>query len=157
MPEEERNNIRRKAREALFKRWQEEWDSSKDGRTHKLIPRIKEWVLREHGSVEYRLTQGLSGHGCFGGYLATRGHRSNSNCRLCEEEEDDGKHAIFACTIHEQGRRKLAAQVGTLLSTDNIIATMLKSPNSWDRIASFIRRAIRTKEEKEREMRRKDR
>ena len=33
---------------------------------------------------------------------------------------------------------------------------MLKSPNSWDRIASFIRKAIKTKEEKEREMRRID-
>ena len=43
LPEEERNTIRGKARETLFKRWQEEWDSSKDGRwTHKLIPRIKE-------------------------------------------------------------------------------------------------------------------
>ena len=107
--------------------------------------------------MEYRLTQGLSGHGCFGGYLATRGHRSKSNCRLCEEEEDDGEHKIFACPTHEQDSRELVAQVGTLLSTDNIIATMLKSPDSWDRIASFIRRAIRTKKEKEREMRRKDR
>ena len=73
LPEEERNNIRAKARETLFKRWQEEWNSSKDGRwTYKLIPNIKEWVLRDHGSMEYRLTQGLSGHGCFGVYLAKR-------------------------------------------------------------------------------------
>ena len=77
LPEEERNTILGKARDTLFKRWQEKWDSSKDGRwTHKLIPWIKEWVLREHGSVEYCLTQGLSGHGCFEGYLVTRGHRS---------------------------------------------------------------------------------
>ena len=87
LPEEERNIIRAKARETLFKRWQEEWDSSKDGRwTHKLIPKIKEWVLREHGSMEYRLTQGLGDHGCFGGYLAKREHRTNNNCRLCGEE-----------------------------------------------------------------------
>ena len=79
--EEERNIMRANARETLFKRWQEEWDSSKDGRwTHKLISKIKEWVFREHGSIEYRLTQGLGGHGCFGGYLAKRGHRPNSNC-----------------------------------------------------------------------------
>ena len=162
MPEKERNIIRGKARETLFKRWQEEWDSSKDGRwTHKLIPRIKKWVFREHGSMEYRLTQGLCGHGCFGVYLATRGHRPNSNCRLCGEEEDDGEHMIFAGPVYEQDRRELAAQVGSLLSKDNIIqerniATMLKSPDSWDRIAFFVRRAIKTKVEKEREMRRKD-
>ena len=71
LPEEERNIIRAKARETLFQRWQEEWDSSKDGRwMHKLVPKIKEWVLREHGSMEYRLTQELGGHGFFGGYLA---------------------------------------------------------------------------------------
>ena len=65
-------------------------------------------------------------------------------------------NTIFECPVHEQDRRELAAQVGTLLSKDNIIATMLKSPESWDRIASFIKRAIKTKEEEEREMRRKD-
>ena len=106
--------------------------------------------------MEYRLTQGLSGHGCFGIYLATRRHRSNSNCRLCGEEQDDGEHTIFACPAHEQDRRELAAHVGTLLSKGNIIATMLKSSDNWDKIASFIGRAIQTKEEKEREMRKKD-
>ena len=156
LPEEERNIIRGKARETFFKRWQEAWNSSKDGRwTHMLIPKIK-WVLWEHGSMEYRLTQGVSGHGCFGVHLATRGHRPNSNCRLCGEEADDGERPIFACPVHEQDRRELAAQVGLLLPKDNIIATMLESPDSWDRIASFIRRTINTKEEREREMRRKD-
>ena len=52
--------------------------------------------------------------------------------------------------MHEQNRRKLTVQVGRLLSKDNIIATMLKSPDSWDRLASFIKRVIKTKEEKER-------
>ena len=32
LPEEERNKIQTKARETLFKRWQKEWNSSKDGR-----------------------------------------------------------------------------------------------------------------------------
>ena len=79
-----------------------------------------------------------SGHGCFGVYLATRGH---------------GEHTR---PVHEQDKRELAAQVDLRLSKDYIIATMLKSPDSWDRIGSFIRRAIKTKGEKEREMRRKD-
>ena len=87
--------------------------------------------------------------------LATRGNRPNSNCQLCEEEEDDGEHTIFACPVREQDRVKLAAQAGTLLSKDNIIATMLKLPDSWDMIASFIKRVIKTKEEKEREMKKR--
>ena len=89
-------------------------------------------------------------------YLAKRGHRPNSYYRLCGEEEDDGEYTIFACPVHEQDRRELAAQVGSLLSKENIIATMLKSPDSWDKLASFVRKVIKIKEEKEREMRRKD-
>ena len=46
LSEEGSTTIRRKARETLSKRWQEEWDSSKDGSwTHNLIPRMKEWVV----------------------------------------------------------------------------------------------------------------
>ena len=82
--------------------------------------------------------------------------RLDSICRLYGEEEDDGEYTIFACPIHGQDRRELRVEVGSLLSKDNRIATMLKSPDSWDRIASFIRKTIKTKEEKEREMRRKD-
>ena len=66
------------------------------------------------------------------------------------------EHTIFVCPVHEQDRRELTVQVSSLLSKDNIIATMLKSPDCWDRIASFVRKAVKTKEEKEREMRRKD-
>ena len=57
--------------------------------------------------------------------------------------------------MHEQDTRELAAQVGMLLSKDNIIATVLNSPDSWNRIVSFTRSAIKTKEEKEKEMRKK--
>ena len=58
--------------------------------------------------------------------------------------------------MHDLDRRKLAAQVGTVLSKDTIIiTTMLKPPDSWNKIASFIKRVIKTKEE-EREMKRKN-
>ena len=50
--------------------------------------------------------------------------------------------------VHQQDRKQLAAQVGSLLSKDNIIAIMFKSSDSWDRIAFFIRRAIKAKERK---------
>ena len=64
--EEEGNIIGGKAREILLKRWQEEWDSSKDGRwTNKFIPKIKGWVLREHGLMEYRLSKDSAATGAF--------------------------------------------------------------------------------------------
>ena len=42
------------------------------------------------------------------------------------------------------------------MSKDNLIPTMLASQEKWDQIATFIRRVIKTKEDKEREKRRRD-
>ena len=57
LSEVEKTRIREEAKDTLFSRWQEEWDASGDGRwTHALIPRVKEWMLREHGAMDYRLT-----------------------------------------------------------------------------------------------------
>ncbi|GBP14366.1 hypothetical protein EVAR_98823_1 [Eumeta japonica] len=48
----------------------------KKGRwTHRLIPQIDFWLNRNHGEVNYYLTQMLSGHGCFRAYL----HRFKQN------------------------------------------------------------------------------
>ena len=57
--------------------------------------------------------------------------------------------------MHELDRRELAVEIGTLLSKDNIIAIMLKSPDGWDRIYPLSGEQS-IKEEKNREMRRKD-
>ena len=43
---------------------------------------------------------------------------------------------------------ELAAQVVTQLSKDNIKTIMHKSPDSWNRISFFIRRAIKKEEER---------
>ena len=106
--------------------------------------------------MEYRLTQALSGHGCFGNYLAKRGHRPTSSCRLCGEEEDDAEHTLFTCPVHDDDRRRATAEIEAALSKDNLIPTMLASQEKWDQIATFIRRVIDTKEEKGREERRRD-
>ena len=128
LSEVEKTLIREEARDTLFSRWQDEWNASGDGRwTHALIPRVKEWMLREYGAMEYRLTQALSGHGCFGNYLVKRGHRPTSSCRLCGEEEDDVEHTLFTCPTHDDDRRRATAKIGAALSKDNLIPTMLAS------------------------------
>ena len=65
---------RNSARTALMGAWQSRWSDSQKGRwTWKLIPDIAPWVLRRHGQVSFRLTQLLTGHGCFGSYLVRIG------------------------------------------------------------------------------------
>ncbi|XP_050452177.1 uncharacterized protein LOC126851885 [Cataglyphis hispanica] len=50
----------------LLSHWQRRWDAlQKDLWTHRLIPKIKEWLARRHGEVDYYLTQFLTNHRCF--------------------------------------------------------------------------------------------
>lgn len=50
--------------------WQERWDNDPRGRwTARLIGRLDTWVDRQHGEINYYLTQFLTGHGYFRAYL----------------------------------------------------------------------------------------
>ncbi|XP_058801855.1 uncharacterized protein LOC131670344 [Phymastichus coffea] len=135
-----------------------ETEATKDGRwTYELIPRLREWVLRRYGVVDYYLTQALSGHGSFGVYRAKRGFRPDSKCTFCGEEKDDAEHTLFECPANECERQRLTVELGlTRITKDNLILTMLTTQERWDDIATFIRGAMKTKEEKERETRRRD-
>lgn len=65
-------------------RWQLEWDAAAKGRwTHRLIPKIDVWLSRNHGEVNYYLTQMLSGHGCFREYLHRFKHDDSPECPSC--------------------------------------------------------------------------
>ncbi|CAB3252460.1 unnamed protein product [Arctia plantaginis] len=53
-----------------IRRWQSKWDTSTKGRwTYRLISQVDVWVNRNHGGVNYYLTQMISGYGCYRAYL----------------------------------------------------------------------------------------
>lgn len=51
---------------------------------------------RDHGALEFHLTQVLSGHGCFGEYLHKIGKEADINCHHCGAGNDNVEHALFA-------------------------------------------------------------
>ena len=54
------------ARASTLATWQQRWAEGTKGRwTHRLVPSISEWAEREHGEVNFYLTQFLTGHGYF--------------------------------------------------------------------------------------------
>ena len=57
---------------------------------------------------------------------------------------------------HDDDRRRATAEIGAVLTKNNLIPTMFASQEKCDQIATFFRRVIETKEEKEREERRRD-
>ncbi|KAH8280003.1 hypothetical protein KR054_004846, partial [Drosophila jambulina] len=83
----EKKLVRSAAKTATLSTWQSRWEASPKGRwTHRLIPRLEEWLGRKHGQVNFYLTQVLRGHGCFRGYLHNLGHTDSAACTWCANE-----------------------------------------------------------------------
>ncbi|KAL4097640.1 hypothetical protein QTP88_022383 [Uroleucon formosanum] len=62
---------KRELREQSIREWQKEWQASDTGTwTKRLIPDLQPWVTRSFGTLNYHLTQLLTGHGCFGEKLS---------------------------------------------------------------------------------------
>ncbi|XP_018577406.1 uncharacterized protein LOC108915767 [Anoplophora glabripennis] len=82
--EEEGNRETRKKleRAETFRKWQEEFDASPNGRwTSRLIQNVEAWTRRRHGNLTYYVTQFLSGHGSFGDYLKRIKRRERDTCK----------------------------------------------------------------------------
>ncbi|XP_058444814.1 uncharacterized protein LOC131426217 [Malaya genurostris] len=87
-------NVRTMVRIDSMAKWQQEWDSTEKCRwTHRPSP----WMNRQHGEVNFYLTQFLSGHGCFRKHLHRCGHAASPFCPECEYVEETPEHVIFDC------------------------------------------------------------
>ncbi|KAH8303697.1 hypothetical protein KR059_009494, partial [Drosophila kikkawai] len=141
-----RHEARGSARSRSVARWQDRWDRSTKGRwTHRLIPDIKSWISRKHGEVDFYLTQALSGHGCFRSYLKRFGHDTEDHCPECGTGvEENAHHVLFDCHRFHHERQALEEAVGTAISVDNLVSTMLVSPVTWDATAMFVASVLKT-------------
>ncbi|XP_045506875.1 uncharacterized protein LOC123703047 [Colias croceus] len=77
---EEVEEWRAEAVERRFREWERRLEEPSAGeRTVAAIrPVLQEWCDRRHGAITFRLTQILSGHGCFGRYLCKVARREPS-------------------------------------------------------------------------------
>lgn len=129
--------------------WQTDWDRSKKGEwTHRLIPRIKPWLERTQGEIDYYLTQFLSGHGGFGKYLHRIGKVDSPLCIVCREEETP-EHVLFKCMRFDEERRMMYLHINPSTKAENLIDNMCKSKSAWAATTEFMRKAM-TKLEEER-------
>jgi len=108
--------------------WQKRWDNSTKGRwTYSLIQDLRAWTKRKHGTINFHLTQALSGHGCFSEYLHRFGKLNNPECWYCGHSVDDACHTIFICDAWHRIRNETEVMLGTKLRPENIVACMLSS------------------------------
>ncbi|XP_022817938.1 uncharacterized protein LOC111350552 [Spodoptera litura] len=114
---------------------------------------MEAWIDRGHGVLSFRLTQVLTGHGCFGKYLCRIGREQTSACHHCDGGlEDTARHTLEECTAWAEPRRELFAVLGgSNLSLLTVVRAMVDSESVWDGVASFCEQVMLEKEAAERE------
>ena len=137
------SGVRRTARAASINRWQRIWDNSTKGRwTHRLIPRVENWVERRHGEVNFYLTQVLTGHGCFGQYLHRFGHAASPACPECAGTEETAEHVLFDCPRYERARYDMFIVCGRDTTPDNLVQRMCRDINVWNAVSTTATRIV---------------
>lgn len=120
-----------------------------------ILPCFEPWMERRW-AVTFRLTQILTGHGCFGVYLNRIGRETTPRCHHCDCDRDDAQHTLEVCPAWENYRVPLVAKIGTDLSLPNVVKTMLHDTGAWKAVITFCENVMKQKENAERERERVD-
>lgn len=94
--------------------------------------------------MDFRITQFLTGHGCFADYL-TRINKTSSNiCIACESDLDSPEHTLVKCTRWDLQRGPLSERIGEI-NLENLVS-ILKDPDKRPFMADFINEIMKSKE-----------
>jgi hypothetical protein len=121
-----------------------------------ILPCFEDWMERREGRVTFRLTQILTGHGCFGEYLNRIGREETAQCHHCGSDRDSAQHTLEDCPAWESERRVLVAKIGQDLCPSAIVKAMLTDAEGWKAMTSFCEAVMRQKEAAERDRERAD-
>ncbi|XP_071640908.1 uncharacterized protein [Temnothorax longispinosus] len=108
------------------------------------------WIDRRTGFLTFRLTQFLTGHGCFGSFLHRIQREETPVCRYCDSEINTTEHTLAVCNYWSLERGELTAMVGQDLSLATLVAAMCASRKAWNAFSLFAEHVLRRKEEDER-------
>jgi len=118
-----RASIRRRERSTTLALWQRRWlYSAKGVWTKRLIPDVCRWVNKNLPRVPltYRMTQVLSGHGCFQYYLNRMGRAASPLCIQCGNAVDTAEHTVLECPYWDGYRTELAERFGGRLTVSTL-------------------------------------
>ncbi|CAB3254621.1 unnamed protein product [Arctia plantaginis] len=151
--------MRRNAHQHALVQWRVRLEQPQNARQRAVsavLPNLEAWVGREGGRVTYRLTQVLTGHGCFGEYLNRIGREETAQCQHCAADWDSAQHTLEDCPAWASEREVLVGQIGRDLSPPAIIAAMLAGEEGWGAVVSFCEAVMLQKETAERDRERAD-
>lgn len=123
------------------------WDLENRGKwTRRLIPRIGTWVNRKHGTVNFYLTQLLTGRGCFNSYLHKIGKMPIGKCSYCEQV-DDAEQTFFSRQNWSSQREELAEKLGVASNAENLIILIIESRKNWSKVCTYTEKVLKQKRE----------
>ncbi|XP_072932495.1 uncharacterized protein [Epargyreus clarus] len=144
--------LRTRASWRALRRWRERLQEPRGARQRvvcAVLPNFRAWLKRRK-CVTYRLTQMLTGHGCFGEYLHRIGREATAQCHHCGHAQDSAQHTLEHCPAWQSERRILVQRIGPDLSPEAVVAAMVRSGEAWDSVVSFCERVMVAKEDAER-------
>lgn len=105
------------------------------------------WINRRHGTLTFRLTRVLTGHGCFGKYLHQVARcEETPGCYECGAPVDTASHTLEECPAWGAQRLALVTAIGGDLSLPAVIDKILDSDSTWIALATFCEDVIAQKE-----------
>jgi len=136
----------------------EEWlvyisgqESEPERRTREAItPIFGNWLDRPHGSLSFRMTQLISGHGCFSEYLNRMGKLNVDTCFHCGEGPETAQHTLQHCKAWSEQRAALRETIGDDLTIRAVVDRITESKEAWNALHSFAETVLQAKEEEER-------
>lgn len=150
-PREFKSQTRKEERRATMEKWQSEWDAAGSARwTHKIINRIEDWIPWGPKILNFRLTQILTGHGCFAAFKKKIGRSNSEDCWLCAEKKDDAEHTLLRCPFFKRERERVINEVGAL-EVDTLLG-ILADEKKREYLMVFINKTMGIKEEMERQL-----
>ncbi|CAB0027964.1 unnamed protein product [Trichogramma brassicae] len=110
-----------------------------DAPTHPKHQRVGE---REHGEVDYYLTQLLSGHGYFRHHSQRYDNTLSALCPAFPLTIEDAQHVFFHCPRFSVEREELQHLLQEEIEPGNITRLMLEANENWLAVSSFAHSVV---------------
>lgn len=124
-----------------------------------IVESFQSWINRRYGGMNFRLTQMITGHGCYNSFLYRIKRSETSICAHCRTRLDTVEHTIQECNTWEAHRGQLVAVLQCNLDLPDIIKAICNKEDNWLAFNAFAQEVLLVKEneERERERNRNDR
>ena len=124
-------DVRVQARRALLDKWRASLDTRAGApglRVLKaVLPNWDVWLDGDGPPLTYRVTQVLTGHGCFSEYLHRIGKEATAHCHHCDADVDSAQYTLEHCPTWAVLRHSLIVEIGWDLPPPAILEALLVS------------------------------